>query len=100
MDPSKLHGVFKAILNGQKTKEGEGVLYVKGEECAYMMPSELKNQEFRAILEEAIDKDQSRHFFVVEERDAKLHVLTFERAKLWEEMQSEQPTESSVEELD
>ena len=90
IDPNKLHGVFKAILNGLHQRGEGGVLYVKGDECAYRFVHEFVNLEFRGALETVVDADAGNHFFVVEERDKQLHVLAYPKTRVWAECGADQ----------
>jgi hypothetical protein len=85
MNPNNLHGVFKAILNGLHERGEGGVLYVKGDECAYRFSSEFTNVQFRGALDKVIEDDEGVHFFVVEERDKQLHVLAYPKTRVWSE---------------
>lgn len=76
----QLHGVFRAILQGVHTRGEGGVLYVKGDGCAYRFPREFPDDAFRGSLETILEDDEGAHFFVVEERDGQLHVLAYPRA--------------------
>ena len=80
-----LHGVFKALLNGVHQRGDGGVLYVKGDECAYRFPGEFSNATFRGSLEEALTENGASHFFVVEEKDAQLHLLAYSKKRVMEE---------------
>ena len=75
------HGVYRAIVNGVHTRGEGGFLFVRGEECAYMFPSELRApDEFRDTLSTMIADEASSHvFYAVEQRDGKLHVLAYPR---------------------
>jgi hypothetical protein len=82
---TSLHGVFKAILNGFYGRGDGGVLYVKGEECAYRFPHEFPDATFRDGLESLLSDNGKRYFYVVEEKDGHLHVLAYERQRVIEE---------------
>ena len=82
-ESKRLHGVFKAIINGVNERGEGGVLFVKGDGCAYRFVSEFKNDEFRGALTTVIENDEDRHFFVVEERDKQLHVLAYPKTRVW-----------------
>jgi hypothetical protein len=77
---ASLHGVYKALLNGVHEHGEGGVLYVKGNACAYRFPLGFAPPRFREALEEALAERGHDHFFVVEERDAQLHVLAYPKA--------------------
>ena len=81
-------GVFRAIANGVHERGEGGVAYVKGEECGYLFPHEFKNEEFASGIQDAIDAGGSTHFFVVEERDRKLHVLAYEKKHVYSSLSS------------
>ena len=86
-----LHGVFKAALNGIHERGDGGFVYVKGDECAYMFPRELKGQpQLCETLEEMLsDDNSSRVFYVVEERDGQLHLVAYPRNRVLSDMVSE-----------
>lgn len=79
---SQLHGVFKALLNGVHERGNGGVLYVRGDECAYRFPHEFRDATFRSSLASIVEDDEQRHFFVVEERDGQLHVLAYPKERV------------------
>jgi len=83
-----LHGVFKAALNGMHTRGDGGFVYVKGDECAYLFPSELKGHEdVRGTLEEMLaDEKAQRVFYALEERDNALHILAYPRDRVLKDM--------------
>ena len=81
-------GVFRAIANGVHERGEGGVAYVKGEECGYLFPHEFKSEDFASGLQDAIDAGGSTHFFVVEERDKKLHVLAYEKKHVYSSLSS------------
>lgn len=85
-DSKRLHGVFKAIVNGVNERGKGGVLFVKGDGCAYRFASEFTNDEFRGALTTVIENDEDRHFFVVEERDKHLHVLAYPKTRVWTDL--------------
>ena len=102
---NNLHGVFKGILNGIHERGEGGVLFVKGEECAYRFASEFTNAEFRCTLRDILDKDQGLHFFVVEERDKQLHVLAYPKTRVWshctrDPSETKEPKQADIVELD
>ena len=89
---NQLHGIFKAILNGVHTRGEGGVLYVKGEECAYHFPREFGSEDFRGSLETVLEDGGREHFYVVEEKDGQLHVLAYPKQRVLEEaLQSVSP---------
>lgn len=81
MAPS-LHNIFKALLNGVHARGEEGVLHVRGEVCAYRVPADYSDASFRGALERLLEEDAGQHFYVVEERDGKLHLLAYDRARV------------------
>ena len=83
-----VHGIFKAALNGIHARGNGGFVYVKGDECAYMFPRELKGQpELCETLEEMLADDAaSRVFYVVEERDGQLHLGAYPRDSVLRDM--------------
>ena len=82
---ASMHGVFKAILNGVHVRGDGGVLYVRGDECAYRFPREFPDAGFRGSLDTILEEDERKHFFVVEERDGQLHVLAYPKERVWQE---------------
>jgi hypothetical protein len=80
----ELPGVFRGLLNGVQQRGDGGVFFVRGEEGAYMFAREFTNAEFAEALQTLID-DTPGCFFVVEERDAQLHVLRYDRARVGRE---------------
>lgn len=90
-----LHGVFKGILNGISERGEGGVLYVKGDECAYRFASEFVNTQFRGSLERILEEDAGFHFFVVEEKDNQLHVLAYPKTRVWSHCTS-QPSQPAL----
>lgn len=105
MSANNLHGVFKGILNGIHEKGEGGVLFVKGEECAYRFASEFTNCEFRCTLKDILEKDGGLHFFVVEERDKQLHVLAYPKTRVWshctpDTSETKGPKQADIVELD
>ena len=86
-----LHGVFNAALNGMHDRGDGGFVYVKGEECAYLFPSELNgHDQVRETLEEMLtDEKAKRVFYVLEERDNALHVLAYPRDRVLKDMLEE-----------
>lgn len=93
-----LHGVFKALLKGARDRGDGGVLYVKGDECAYRFAHEFRDAGFRKQLEEVLESDDARGLlFVVEERDAALHLLAYPAKQVWADAAAAVP--SVVEEV-
>ena len=82
----EVHGVFRAILQGVHTRGDGGVLFVKGDGCAYRFPHEFTDAGFRGSLEGILEEDEGAHFFVVEERDGQLHVLAYPRAHVADQL--------------
>lgn len=103
-----LHGVFRAALNGMHERGDGGFVYVKGEECAYLFPSELKgHDEVRKTLEEMLEDEKAKLvFYVLEERDNALHVLAYPRDRVLKDMIEEHhwtppsPAAPAIEEVD
>ena len=83
-----LHGVFRAALNGMHARGDGGFVYVKGDECAYLFPSELKgHQEAQETLQEMLSDEKAKMvFYVLEERDNAIHVLAYPRARVLKDM--------------
>lgn len=101
MDASKLHGIFKALLNGRHERGSGGALYVKDELCAYRFPQEFP-ESFRGALSDLIEEDGGEHFFVVEEREKQLHVVKYPCVRVLEDIQGtmDAPSDARVEEID
>lgn len=101
---SAVPGVYRALLQGQYERGTGGVLYVRGELCAYRFVHELPDEKVRARLEEVLQEDEERHFFVLEDKqDGQLHLLAYprdvvreavERALEGEEAAAEAPAEA------
>lgn len=87
-----LHGVFRAALNGMHTRGDGGFVYVKGDECAYMFPSELKGHaDVRETLEEIlVDEKAKLVFYVLDERHGALHILAYPRDRVLSDMISDE----------
>ena len=80
---AQLHGIFKAYLNGAHERGTGGVVYVKGEECAYRFPREFRGvPQFQEKLEDLLADDGDAHVYVIEERDSQLHVLAYPRSRV------------------
>ena len=95
-----LHGVFKAVLNGVHERGDGGFVYVKGDECAYLFPSELEGHAgARESLEELLSDEKAKMvFYVLEERDNALHVLAYPRERVLTDMvEAKQRTHSASE---
>jgi len=84
-----MHGVFKAIVNGVHTRGSGGVLYVRGDECAYCFPNEFPDQNFRHGIETALSEQGDQAYFVVENRDGKFHVLAYPKDVVARALQEE-----------
>ena len=80
-----LHGVFKALLKGTIDRGEGGVLFVRGDECAYRFPSEFQDQNFATNLQDLVD-ERADLFFVVEEREGSLHVVAYEKERVHREV--------------
>ena len=73
-----MHGVFTALINGLHEKGEGGVLWVRGETCAYCFPDDFGNDEFASGLKMMLSKPQSRTLFlVVNETDGRLDVVGY-----------------------
>ena len=85
-----MHGVFTALINGLHEKGEGGVLWVRGETCAYCFPDDFGNDEFASGLKMMLSKPQSRTLFlVVNETDGRLDVVGYPRARVYEEYEEE-----------
>lgn len=85
-----MHGVFTALINGVHEKGEGGVLWVRGEICAYCFPDDFGNAEFASGLKLMLCNPQSQTvFFVVNEADGKLHVVAYPRDKVYAEYHAE-----------
>ena len=83
-----VHGVFRAAVQGVRDRGDGGFVYVRGDECGYMFPRELRGQDdARRGLDELLEAPAaSRVFYVVEERDGHLHVLAYPRERVLREL--------------
>jgi len=106
-----LHGVFKAALNGIHERGDGGFVFVKGDECGYLFPSELTGHaEARESLEEMLTDETARlRIYVLEERDNALHLLSYTREQVakdmievdkWTPPSPTAPTAPRIEEVD
>ena len=98
-----LHGVFKALINGQHERGSGGFLFVKGDSCTYMFPRELVGQDdAKTTLTEMLEDENAKEvFYVQEERDGQLNVLAYPKDHVLKEiMEVQKKTTSSIEELD
>tara|TARA_B110001452_G_scaffold242810_1_gene225837 strand:+ start:5563 stop:5934 length:372 start_codon:yes stop_codon:yes gene_type:complete len=101
-----LHGVFRAALNGMHERGDGGFVYVKGEECVYLYPSELTGHTDAqdSLTEMLADEKAKMVFYVVEERDNALHVLAYPRTRVLKDMiesnQWSPPVAPTIEEVD
>lgn len=86
-----LHGVFKGLLNGVHTRGEGGVLYVKGDLCAYRFPREFPGESIRDTLETILEEHGQQQFFVVDEKDGQLHVLAYPKERVWREALASAP---------
>ena len=80
------HGVFRAALNGIHARGTGGFVYVQGDECCYMFPSELEGcADAASTLEEMLSDTEtaSRVLYVVENRDARLHILAYPKEDIY-----------------
>ena len=86
-----VHGVFRAAIQGMHDRGDGGFVYVRGDECGYMFPRELRGQEeARRGLEELLEAPAaSQVFYVVEERDGSLHVLAYPRERVYRDVADE-----------
>lgn len=86
-----MSGIFKALLNGLHERGDGGFLYVRGEDCVYMFPHELHNQDaLRDGLQELLEGDAAHTvFYVAEEISGNAHVLAYPRATVHEVVQKE-----------
>ena len=84
-------GVYKALLNGLYTRGEGGFLYVKGDECAYMFPNELNNENARPMITELVCGEHGcRMFYVLEERDNQLHLYAHGREEVFRSVADEE----------
>ena len=64
-------------------------MFVREEECAYVFPEELRplNPHICDSLRDLLSDESSRnYFYVVKQQEGALHVLSYERAKILEEV--------------
>lgn len=93
-----MNKLFKFLLDAVHKRGSGGVLYVKGEECGYLFPHEFKDATFRGHLESMLEGEHAQQvFFVVEERDANMHVLAYPKEQVVRDALREEQT---VEEVD
>ena len=88
----RLHGVFRAAINGEHQRKVGGFVYVKKEECCYMFPNELAGQQdlTDSLTDLLSDNDQSRRVvYVVEQQDEHLHLLAYPRDRIAADLASE-----------
>lgn len=82
-------GVFRGIANGVEQRGDGGFLFVRGDHCAYMFLHELGNLEAaqREHLEELLHGEAARKvFYVLEEKDANLHVLAYPKEVVFQQL--------------
>ena len=72
----ELPAVFRGIIKGIRDRGPGGVLYVHEDRYAYMFPGEFSHAEFGESLAAVVSATPGC-FFVVENRDAALHVLAY-----------------------
>lgn len=83
-----MHGVFKELINGLQYRGPGGFVYVKGDRCAYCFPKDMPNEEFAHGMEKMIQNTKDV-FFVAEERDNNVHILTYARHVVFESAEEE-----------
>jgi len=77
---SQVPGVYRAILKGNHERGTGGILYVRGELCAYRFPTEFPDPKVCERLEEVLAEDNEQHFYVLEDKsDGQLHLLAYPR---------------------
>ena len=88
-----LHGVFRAALNGMHARGDGGFVYVKGDECAYLFPSELRgHDDARETLGDMLTDEKAKMvIYVLEERDGQVHVLAYPRDRVLKDMIEDAP---------
>lgn len=101
---ASLHGVFKEIINGTTNRGPDGVVFVKGDECGYCLVCDFPVVRFRDTLLKILQEDGGEHFFVVEERDAQLHIVAYTKKRVYEETATQflstQPSQDQKSEQD
>lgn len=97
-----LHGVYRAALNGVHARGDGGFVFVRGDECTYMFPSELTGHATASdSLAELLEAEAGKSvFYVVEERDAQLHVLAYPRDRVLRDAIEEYGSAPRIEEVD
>ena len=78
---------YAAILHGVKTRGDGGVLYVNFEKNTrgYLFPHEFADPNVKRDLAELLQRETSKEFFfVLEERDRKMHVLAYSKETVLE----------------
>lgn len=87
--PSKVHGVFRAALNGVHERGDGGFVFVKGDSCAYMFPRELQGQPALAetLTELLEDREKAdRVFYVVNQTETQLHLVAYPRDRVLQDL--------------
>ena len=80
MANSSVPGIYRAILKGNHERGTGGILYVRGELCAYRFPNEFPDPKVCERLEEVLAEDNDQHFYVLEDKsDGQLHLLAYPR---------------------
>ena len=80
MANSSVPGIYRAILKGNHERGTGGILYVRGELCAYRFPNEFPDPKVCERLEEVLAEDNEQHFYVLEDKsDGQLHLLAYPR---------------------
>ena len=89
-----MHGVFAAFFNGMQYRGQGGVVYVKGEECAYCFPNELRSEELRAGVAELVEaskRNEAGLYYVLREdtEGGKVDIVAYTQGRMEEELQKE-----------
>jgi len=73
--------LFMAIYLGVQEKGDKGLLYVKGDTYAYLMPEELSNPEFRSGVQTMLKSPASEEVYTVAiECESKVHIVVYPKA--------------------
>lgn len=85
---NNIHGVFRAAINGVHQRDEGGFVYVKDDRCGYMFPCELQHAPAREMMQQLLDDKEKacQVFYVLEERDGKLHVLAYPRVDVFQKL--------------
>lgn len=73
-------GVYRAALNGLEERGEGGVVYMRGDECGYVLPDEVSRADVAEGLRGLLADEQSKTlFYLLVERDGRVDVHAFRR---------------------